>query len=111
MKHHPHPPHQAYALVSGEYHVVMDLPELQHRRLVSHPVLEFYLADRVRAGLPPPAATFRTHEEAQAWLDAQPEAPRQVVIQIAGEDHLAVYHHRVGVRALYALPRSEGLPP
>jgi len=104
LAHHPRPPHQAYVLISGEYHVVMHLPELGHRRLIAHPVLEFYLANRVQEGLPAAAASFQSIEEARAWIDSQPEPPLQVVIRIAGANYLVVHHHRVDVRALYPLP-------
>jgi hypothetical protein len=110
LKNHPNPPHQAYVLIRGEYHVVMNVPELQHRRLISHPVLEFYLAEKARDGIPSPVASFSTMDEARAWLDAQPEPPRQVFIQIAGENYLAAYHHRVDVRALYPLRESQAQP-
>lgn len=94
-------PHHAYVLVAGEYHVIMYIPELNHRRLIAHPVLEFYLEDMIREGLPAPVATFTTHEDARAWLDSQPEPPRQVFIRIAGEYYLVVYHYRVNLRAIY----------
>jgi hypothetical protein len=106
LKQHPSPPLHAYVLIAGEYHVVMHVPESNHRRLISHPVLEFYLADLLREGLPAPEASFHTREEADAWLHAAPEPPRQTVLQIAGEPHLAVYHHRVGLRALYPFSRA-----
>lgn len=100
---HPNPPHHAYVLIGGEYHVVMYVPELNHRRLISHPVLEFYLADMIREGLPAPIATFNTHAEADAWLHTQPEPPRQVFILIEGKYHLVVYHHRIDLRAIYPI--------
>ncbi len=103
LSQHPNPPLHAYVLIAGEYHVVMYVPELNHRRLISHPVLEFYLADMLRERPPAPVASFNTREEAEAWLNNEPEPPRQVFIQIAGEPHLAVYHHRVGLRAIYPL--------
>lgn len=109
LNNHPRPPHHAYVLIAGEYHVVMYIPEANHRRLISHPVLEFYLADMIRGGVPTPAARFNTHEEARAWLRGQPEPPRQVFIQIAGEDHLAVYHHRVNLREIYPISRAAKL--
>ncbi|WP_095991410.1 head protein [Cystobacter fuscus] len=103
LKASPRPPYHAYVLIAGEYHIVMYIPEMNHRRLISHPVLEFYLADMIREGLPAPVATFKTHEEAQAWIDHQPEPPRQVFITIAGDYYLAVYHHRVNLRAMYPI--------
>lgn len=109
LKDHPSPPHHAYVLIAGEYHVVMYIPETNHRRLISHPVLDFYLADMIREGVPTPAATFSTHEEARTWLHGQPEPPRQVFIRIAGEDHLAVYHHRINLRELYPISMAAKL--
>jgi hypothetical protein len=109
---HPRPPDQAYVLAAGEYHIVMYSPERNHRRLLRHPALEFYLEEMTRGGLPAPAASFQTREEAEAWLVLQPEPPRQVFITIAGEYHLVVYHHRIRLRAIYpvslaAKPRRE----
>ncbi|MBN1203729.1 MAG: head protein [Myxococcaceae bacterium] len=111
---HPRPPDQAYVLIAGEYHIVMYLPERNHRRLLRHPALEFYLEEMTRGGLPAPVASFQTREEAEAWLALQPEPPRQVFITIAGEYYLVVYHHRINLRAIYpvslaAKPRRESL--
>jgi hypothetical protein len=109
LKANPRPPHHAYVLVAGEYHVVMYVPELNHRRLISHPVLEFYLADMIQEGIPTPVATFKTHEEAQTWIDHQPEPPRQVFITIAGDAYLVVYHHRVNLRTMYPISMAAKL--
>ena len=111
LEQHPSPPNHAYVLVGGEYHVVMHVPELNHRRLISHPVLEFYLSDMVRERVASPAATFHTKEEAQAWLDTRSVPPRQVFIRIAGADYLVVYHHRVDLRAMYPLPSAVAPQP
>lgn len=106
LKHHPNPPAQAYVLIAGEYHIVMFIPDINHRRLVFQHILEYYLEQLVHDGLPAPVATFATREEAEAWLHAQPEPPRQVLIRIGGEDYLAAYHHRVNLRALYPVSRA-----
>lgn len=106
---HPSPPHHAYVLIEGSYHVVMYVPELNHRKLIAHPVLEFYLADMIREGLPAPAAVFETHEEARSWLAAQPDPPRQVFIQISGEPHLVAYHPRIHLRAIYPISMAAKL--
>jgi hypothetical protein len=50
--------------------------------------------------------TEHTQEEATEWLHSQPEPPRQVFIQIAGEAHLAVYHEKINLRAIYPLSRA-----
>ncbi|SEU31326.1 head protein [Stigmatella erecta] len=106
---HAKPPHLAYVLIAGAYHVVMHVPDLNHRRLISHPVLEFYLAEMIREGIPAPMATFHTQEEARTWLEHQSEPPRQVFIHIGGEPHLVAYHHRIGLRAMYPLSMAAPL--
>lgn len=106
LKHHSRPPNHAYVLIAREYYIVMYIPERNHRRLVPHPTIEFYLEELIRDGLPAPVATFATLAEAEAWLHAQPEPPRQVFIQVGGEHYLAAYHHRVHLRALYPVSRA-----
>lgn len=106
LKEHTKPPDGANVLIAGEYHTVVYAPERKHRSLPPNPFLEFYLKDMIEDGLPAPVATFDTHEEARTWVDSQPEPPRQVFIQIAGEYHLVAYHHRVGLRAIYPISRA-----
>ncbi len=101
LRQHSEPPDSAYVLIGDTYHVVMYLRETNHRRLIPHPVIEFHLGQLKRDGIPPAVASFNTQEEAEAWLDAQTEPPRQAVLRIAGEDHLAVCHRNVNHRALY----------
>ncbi|KFE67267.1 hypothetical protein DB31_8620 [Hyalangium minutum] len=55
----------------------------------------------IQDGIPAPVATFNTLEEANTWLQDQPEPPRQVFVSVAGEYYLAVYHYKVKLRALY----------
>ncbi|RKH06255.1 head protein [Corallococcus praedator] len=103
-------PDRASVLVAGEYFTVMDLPELGvgTRRLLSSPILKFYLEDmREKAGAP--VALFSTREEAETWLREQPEPPRQVVVHVDGKPYLAAYHHRIQLRVLYPLPDAK--PP
>lgn len=102
-------PDRASVLIAGEYFTVMDLPELRTRRLLSSPILKFYLADmREKAGAP--VALFSTREEAETWLREQPEPPRQVAIQIDGKPYLAAYHHRIQLRTLYPLFEPAAAP-
>jgi hypothetical protein len=112
LNEHPRPPDQAYVLVAGEYHIVMCFPERNHRSLIRHPALEFYLEELTREGTPAPVASFPAREEAEVWLARQPEPPRQIFITIAGEVHLVAYHHRINLRTIYpvslaAKPRRE----
>ncbi|WP_240359093.1 head protein [Pyxidicoccus trucidator] len=103
LKAHPNPPDGAKVLIAGEYHNIVYFRDLGERRLPGSPVLEFYLEDMARGGLPPPVATFDSYEEAKAWVDSQPEPPQQVFILIAGEYHLVAYHYRVNLRAIYPM--------
>lgn len=105
LKNHPNPPRSANVLIAGEYCRVVYSRKTNLRRLLSVPTLEYYLEEMTRAGLPAPVASFNTHEEAEVWLNTQPEPPRQAFITIAGEYFLAVYHYRVNLRALYPVSR------
>jgi hypothetical protein len=109
LKNHPNPPTGADVLVAGEYHYANCSPDLKRRYLLPVRTLEDYLRAVIDDELPPPVATFDTLEQARAWVDSQPEPPRQVVITIAGEPHLVAYHYKVGLRAIY--PLSRAAPP
>ncbi|ADO68926.1 hypothetical protein [Stigmatella aurantiaca] len=103
MENHPDPPQQAHVLIAGQYFLTASIPDIHHRALLHTPVLAWYLEAMIREGLPAPAAAFHTHEEATHWLNTQAEPPRQVFITIAGEYHLAVYHYKINLRALYPI--------
>ncbi len=98
---HPTPPSTAEVLIGGVYHRAIYLRELNHRKIVPWPSMEYHLGQLKRAGLPPAVASFKTPEEAKAWLQSQPAPLSQAVISIAGEPHLAVHHRDVGHRGLY----------
>ncbi|WP_254626713.1 head protein [Myxococcus sp. CA039A] len=108
---HPEPPDGAHLLIAGEYHRVVYFQEKGFRHFLPSPVLEFYLQDIEEEGLPPPVATFDTVEQAQAWVDSQPEPPRQVLILINGAPHLVAYHYRVNVRAIYPMSLAAKAAP
>ena len=97
----PEPPDSTLVLIAGQYHTVLYLREMNHRRLVALPVLEYHLGRLKREGLPPAVASFKTREEAEAWFLNQTEPPEQSLITIAGDDYLAVYHRNVDHHALY----------
>jgi hypothetical protein len=107
LKEHPDPPSSAYVLVADQYHYLVYNRELNHRRVFPHPVLEYYLGGRISDGLPPPVASFATRQEAEAWLENEAALPRQAVIYIANEPHLAVYHSNINHRSIY--PFSMGI--
>jgi len=97
----PEPPDSTLVLIADQYHSVLYNRELNHRRLLSLPVIEYHLGRLEREGLPPTAASFKTREEAEAWLMSQTEPPAQSRITISGDDYLAVCHRNVKHRALY----------
>jgi len=101
LKEQPEPPSSGYVLIADQYHQLVFIREGNHRRLFSHPVLDYYLGARLREGLPPPVASFATREQAEVWLKNEPAPPRQAVIMIAGEPHLAVYHSNIAHRSIY----------
>jgi hypothetical protein len=103
LKNHPEPPHHANVLIAGEYFLTAYAPDVNHRAILHDPALEFYLKEMIHEGLPAPVATFNTLEEANTWLQVQPEPPRQVFVTVAGEYYLAVYHYKIKLRALYPI--------
>ncbi len=107
LKNHPNPPQSACVLVSGEYYRIIYSRELNLRKLRPSPnTLAYYLEEMTRDGLPPPVATFHNQEEAVTWLNSQPEPPPHAFIMISGAYHLAVYHYKVNLRSIYALPKA-----
>jgi hypothetical protein len=111
LHNHPDPPGSAYVLIADDYHVVMYVRESNHRRLIAHPVMGFHLGWLKRDGVPPAVASFKTREEAEAWFANQVEPPRQAVVRIAGEDHLAVYRPNVHRRSFYPFSLAEEVAP
>ncbi|WNG49937.1 head protein [Archangium minus] len=95
------PPDSTLVLISGQYHTVTYIRELNHRRLIPLAVIEFHLGRLKREGLPPAVASFDTREAAEAWFTSQTEPPAQSLITISGESYLAVHHRNVNHRALY----------
>jgi hypothetical protein len=97
----PEPPDSTLVLIADQYHTVMYIREMNHRRLIPLSVIEYHLGRLKREGLPPAVASFKTREEAEAWFMNQAEPPEQTFITITGAPHLAVYHRNVDHRALY----------
>lgn len=103
LNNHPEPPHHANILIASEYFLTGYAPDTNLRVILHNPALEFYLQEMIHERPPAPAATFNTLPEANAWLQAQTEPPRQVFVTVAGESYLAVYHYKVKLRALYPM--------
>jgi hypothetical protein len=107
LESHPEPPHGAHVLIAGEYHLVAYHRDRNIRSLPRLPVMEYYLEDLARNLPATPVASFETCEQAEAWLQSQPEPPKNVFVLVAGEPHVAVYHRLISQRTLYPLSVSK----
>ena len=97
----PEPPDSTLVLIADQYHSVLYNRELNHRRLIPLPVIEYHLGRLKREGLPPAVASFKTREEAEAWFMSQTEPPDQSILTISGDSYLAVHHRNIKHRALH----------
>ncbi|HEX8818914.1 MAG TPA: head protein [Archangium sp.] len=97
----PEPPDSTLVLIADQYHSVLYNRELNHRRLIPLPVIEYHLGRLKREGLPPAVASFKTCEEAEAWFMSQTEPPDQSVLTISGDSYLAVHHRNINHRVLH----------
>jgi hypothetical protein len=104
----PEPPSKALVLIDGQYHQALYLRDLNHRKVIPWPSMEYYLAELVQDVAPVAMATFTSREQAEAWLKTQTEPPDRAWVLIAGELHLAVHHSNVQCRALYPLSMAAG---
>jgi hypothetical protein len=108
LKQHAEPPHGAFVLIEDDYYIVMYVRELNDRRLFRHPILEGYLDQLQRTAPSGTLVAFDRREEAMAWLRSQPESSQRTYLLIAGQRHVALYHHNINHYALYSLSeRSE----
>ena len=69
---------------------------------------------------PPVVASFKTRQEAETWLNQQPEPPDSTLVLIADQYHSVLYSRESNHRSLVALHvieyhlgrlKREGLPP
>jgi len=104
LRNHSKPPDFADILVADRYYSVSYDPQRNHRWLAPRRPLQQW-ADELK--LNEPAATFATREEADRWLELQPESERLAKVMIGGVPHLAVYHFRLGRRVFYPLAPAQ----
>ncbi|AKJ07027.1 Hypothetical protein AA314_08653 [Archangium gephyra] len=95
-------------LVGDQYHQAVYLRDINHRKIMPWPAMEYYLAELVQDVTPIAVASFASREMAESWLQAQTEPPDRIWVLIAGELHLAVNHANVQRRALYPLSMANG---
>jgi hypothetical protein len=104
----PEPPSRALVLIDDQYHQAVYLRDINHRKVIPWPAMEYYLAELVQDVAPIAVVSFASRETAEAWLKAQTEPPDRAWVLIAGEFHLAVNHANVQRRALYPLSMADG---
>ncbi|HVG63164.1 MAG TPA: head protein [Hyalangium sp.] len=66
-----------------------------------------YLRQSEAAALPPVVASFKTHEEAQSWLQNHPEPPDGTHVLIGDQYHHVVYSREENLRRLIRSPVLE----
>lgn len=95
-------PHNlAHVLIADEYHIILTSKDGLRRSLVPDLALAYHLEEMINEGIPPPVASFDTLEQARDWFNRLPAPPVQSVIQIGGENYLAVYYRNIPYRALF----------
>ncbi|KFA89171.1 hypothetical protein [Archangium violaceum] len=104
----PEPPSRAFVLIGDQYHQAVYLRDINHRKVMPWPAMEYYLAELVQDVAPIAVASFVSSEMAESWLKEQTEPPNRAWVMIAGEFHLAVNHANVQRRALYPLSMADG---
>jgi hypothetical protein len=90
----------AQILIGNAYFEAWYYRDTNERRLLRSNIIELFLEDFARKGLPAAVASFHTHEEAQEWLKAQSTAPMSF-INIGGESYLAVRQKRLDRHSLH----------
>lgn len=106
LRQHKEPPHGAFVLIADSYYIVMAVRELDHLRLLPHPIMESYLDQLEREVPAGPLASFDTREQAIASLKSQPKAPQRAYLSISGKLHVALYHYNLSHYAIYLLNYS-----
>ncbi len=104
LRQHPEPPHGAFVLVSDAYHIVMHVREMNHRQLFPHPILDGYLEQLQPVAPSGAVPSFETREEAEAWVKTKTGWTQAVLINIAGQRHVALHHRQLGRYSLHVFP-------
>lgn len=102
------PPSNAYVLVGDDYLELFYFRDRAVRGFERQYTLERFIEAVTSRGLPPPAATFGTRAEAEAWWTKHPSPPISVFVQIAGEHYLAINHRKIAHRTLHPISILKG---
>ncbi|HEY0093129.1 MAG TPA: hypothetical protein VGB96_02340 [Archangium sp.] len=102
------PPSNAHVLVGDEYLELFYFRDRALRGFEREYTLERFIEAVTSRGIPPPAASFATRVEAEAWWANHPAPPISVFIQIDGEHYLAIHHRKIAHRTLHPISILKG---
>jgi hypothetical protein len=99
------PPSPARILVGDEYFLAWYSREDGSRDVSRDFTIEPYIEELTARGLPPEMPSFKSREEAEAWLANHPASPF-AFLSISGEHHFAVHHKRLKRHTLHPVASS-----
>ncbi|WP_240486616.1 hypothetical protein [Hyalangium minutum] len=99
------PPSPARILIGDEYYLAWYSREDGSRGVSRDFTIEPYIEELTARGIPPNTPSFKTREEAEAWLVHHPASPFSF-LAIAGEHYFAVHHKRLKRHTLHPVARS-----
>jgi hypothetical protein len=101
------PPSPARILIGDEYYLAWYSREDGSRDVTRDFTIEPYTEELTARGVPPNAPSFKSREEAEAWLATHPASPF-AFLSIDGERYFAVHHKRLKRHTLHPVARCLG---
>jgi hypothetical protein len=99
------PPSPACVLIGDEYYLAWYSREDGSRNLTRDFTIEPYIEELTAEGIPASTPSFKSREEAMAWLANHPASPF-AFLSIAGEYYFAVHHKRLRRHTLHPVALS-----
>jgi hypothetical protein len=99
------PPSPARILIGDEYYLAWYSREDGSRNLTRDFTIEPYIEELTARGIPPNTPSFKSRQEAEAWLASHPASPF-TFLSIAGEHYFAVHHKRLRRHTLHPVALS-----
>ncbi len=99
------PPSPACVLIGDEYYLAWYSREDGSRNLTRDFTIEPYIEELTARGIPASTPSFKSREEAMAWLENHPASPF-AFLAVAGERYFAVHHKRLKRHTLHPVALS-----
>lgn len=99
------PPSPARILIGDEYFLVWYSREDGSRDVTRDFTIEPYIEELTARGVPAGTPSFKSRDEAEAWLANRPTSPF-AFLSIAGEHYFAVHHQRLKRHTLHPVALS-----